>query len=1159
MNDITAINDKNEKALKNFKTFDSESESHSGSDMDSNPLSSITETMSFFSNFRFSGSWKSNRESTWNNQSEIDNSPFFFNRNQSDIADESNHSPHWLWKCWNKFTRRHHVTLLFFCIIIIWPLGIYSLPRLMRNADSTFTALSGTPSADALLDYHNAYNPSSSNISDASNSPHFKPIMVLFQLDNFNSSKKSSTSLIDGTSIYFNQTQAFVFQYCQYIQSQLTTSDTVESSIEIESFYHLYAEFPILAKQAFASPNGNIVLIKINPPQSLLESKTKLLNFLQKITSYPDMVSGGVINGHVNLNKNKIHSLPPLVSISFTGIPLFQQDMIISSKNDVSRLDTISLPISLLILAWVLQSSVVLLILPIMTIGTTICLWSTILYSLMCITNIAIAQFTPSIMMSLTIAMSVDYSLFYLSRCLEEIQQFKSSDFQANDNIHDIEYDGEEIRDVRTNITYSKKEIVYNANLNALSNAGHSILVSGSTLAMCLFGLVILPLNLMVSTGIGSCIAVLSCIFVNLTILPTILHTKVGRYLIFFKGFQIPKYRLKSRYISLEKVRTVCNLHYWRSRCSNNHESSIDGNDVDDSPLLHDSYDTEILLSEKPGNLSETHKLDHQIKQNEMNSMKSESYPSIQYTDQHLQDENPNSSSEPSASIWMRLGLFALLRRKLSIAILVVLLVFFILPISSFLFKIKTSIAMELMLPYDSPSLSAYRVLGDAFGKGALSPYQIIFDGRKANKTIDSREGFHFMNSVLSNLTNQDVKQTKIYSGQLDSLSHEDDIGFDAAVYNNNISWDKQSLDAVIIDLIHSNKSDQIWTRLDLSGVTQRKEIEREGRNNHVSLRGFPATPTLSSFTGISILNGTFIPFPIYEAAIYCEQIASDLSTVCPIPALRALALISNKTCSQNHQATSVTAILEVDPFTPAGIQWLNDARALLNSITSDEELFDVYIIGGAAIEYDAINAIFAAFPKMIGLTTFIVFIFMGVSFRSVGAPIRSVLSIGATLSFVYGLVVLVYQYGVFDWTNLRCISSVGALSFLPPIMGFTVVVGLGLDYDVFLTTRILEYRMMGYNNTSSIILGLDKTGRIITAAGIIMCAAFGGMLFSSTIVLNQFAFFLVSAVLLDTFVIRTLLVPIVLELSGEKWGWWPRKFPVGLYSALPSFPISSH
>jgi len=287
---------------------------------------------------------------------------------------------------------------------------------------------------------------------------------------------------------------------------------------------------------------------------------------------------------------------------------------------------------------------------------------------------------------------------------------------------------------------------------------------------------------------------------------------------------------------------------------------------------------------------------------------------------------------------------------------------------------------------------------------------------------------------------------------------------------------------------------------------------------------------------------------------------------------MRTLVLFSNLTSNPSHTNTYVTVVLEVDPFRSEGTAWLESARLML-SATAKNNTFDAFLVDGAAIEYDAVRVAYASFPLMVAVTTSVVLIFLAGAFRSVGATFRSVLSIGVTLSFVYGLTVLVYRYGIFNWTGVRGLSSSGIggtaaageseggdeISFLPPLMAFTVIVGLGLDYDVFLTTRILEYRqqttstttMIGedgggdyrINHTDSILLGFEQTGGIITYAGVIMFVAFGGLLWSECTVLNQFAFFLVSAVLLDTFVVRTVLVPIVLELCGEKWGWWPRTF----------------
>jgi len=109
--------------------------------------------------------------------------------------------------------------------------------------------------------------------------------------------------------------------------------------------------------------------------------------------------------------------------------------------------------------------------------------------------------------------------------------------------------------------------------------------------------------------------------------------------------------------------------------------------------------------------------------------------------------------------------------------------------------------------------------------------------------------------------------------------------------------------------------------------------------------------------------------------------------------------------------------------------------------------------------------------------------------------------------------------------------------------MTFSIIVGLGLDYDVFLISRVLEFREEAYTDNSSVLKGLYKTGGIITAAGIIMAVAFSGLLMSGELLLNQTAFCLVAAVLVDTFIVRTVLVPILLGFTGSK-SWYPRKLP---------------
>ena len=140
----------------------------------------------------------------------------------------------------------------------------------------------------------------------------------------------------------------------------------------------------------------------------------------------------------------------------------------------------------------------------------------------------------------------------------------------------------------------------------------------------------------------------------------------------------------------------------------------------------------------------------------------------------------------------------------------------------------------------------------------------------------------------------------------------------------------------------------------------------------------------------------------------------------------------------------------------------------------------------------------------------------------------------------------------------LALLATSGSLSLRPAILtrGPTPVVPGHRNYlptDIFLLTRIWEFRAKGFGDREAVLAGLAKTGHVITAAGVIMAIAFAGLLFSAEPVLNQISFFMVAAVLLDTLIVRTILVPALMVVLGPA-NWWPRKVP----DAHPPVDLSS-
>jgi RND superfamily putative drug exporter len=115
------------------------------------------------------------------------------------------------------------------------------------------------------------------------------------------------------------------------------------------------------------------------------------------------------------------------------------------------------------------------------------------------------------------------------------------------------------------------------------------------------------------------------------------------------------------------------------------------------------------------------------------------------------------------------------------------------------------------------------------------------------------------------------------------------------------------------------------------------------------------------------------------------------------------------------------------------------------------------------------------------------------------------------------------------------------------PIFLFAMLFGLSMDYEVFLLSRMREEWDLTHDNEHAVAYGLEHTGRIITAAAIIMIAAFSGFTFGSFVGLQEFGLGLSAAILLDATVVRAILVPAVMKLLGD-WNWY---LPEGVRKAL--------
>ena len=194
-------------------------------------------------------------------------------------------------------------------------------------------------------------------------------------------------------------------------------------------------------------------------------------------------------------------------------------------------------------------------------------------------------------------------------------------------------------------------------------------------------------------------------------------------------------------------------------------------------------------------------------------------------------------------------------------------------------------------------------------------------------------------------------------------------------------------------------------------------------------------------------------------------------------------------------------------------------------------------LVGGAAAEFiDLQSSLAAHLPLALAIVVVATLIVLFLMTGSVVLPIKSLLMNVLNLSAVFGLLVLIFQDGRLE--GLLGYSSSGGIEQTMPILLFAVAFGLSTDYAVFLLSRIKEARDGGAPNSEAVAIGLERTGRIVTAAALLFAIAIGAFATSEIVFIKENGVGTALAVLIDATIIRALLVPSLMELLGE-WNWW--------------------
>ena len=190
-----------------------------------------------------------------------------------------------------------------------------------------------------------------------------------------------------------------------------------------------------------------------------------------------------------------------------------------------------------------------------------------------------------------------------------------------------------------------------------------------------------------------------------------------------------------------------------------------------------------------------------------------------------------------------------------------------------------------------------------------------------------------------------------------------------------------------------------------------------------------------------------------------------------------------------------------------------------------------VLVGGGPAAGVDFIDQIYGSFPYLIAFVLSVSFILLMRAFRSILLPLKAVILNVLSVAAAYGLLVMVFQFGWGEWAGL---PQTGQVEAWIPIFLFAMLFGLSMDYEVFLVTRMRELYDTGLSNEQAVAQGLQRTGRIVSAAAIILVAAFGGFLLGSLAAFQQFGLGLAAGILIDATLIRMILVPAYMRIAGD-------------------------
>jgi RND superfamily putative drug exporter len=228
-------------------------------------------------------------------------------------------------------------------------------------------------------------------------------------------------------------------------------------------------------------------------------------------------------------------------------------------------------------------------------------------------------------------------------------------------------------------------------------------------------------------------------------------------------------------------------------------------------------------------------------------------------------------------------------------------------------------------------------------------------------------------------------------------------------------------------------------------------------------------------------------------------------------------------------EGTWLAVVPAVEPISAEGEQLVHDVRAV-------RAPFETMVAGPSAELADSKDSLFARLPLAGGIIAVVTFALLFLMTGSVLVPLKAIVLNLLSLTATFGAMVWIFQEG--NLSGLLGFTATGTLDTSMPILMFCIAFGLSMDYEVFLLSRIKEEHDRTGDNLASVAIGLERTGRIVTAAAALLSIVFIAFATSQISFIKMFGVGMALAVVMDATLIRAALVPAFMRLAGRA-NWW--------------------